>query len=192
MTEIPLIKQPTTEAPLNKQPTKVVPAVPEAPLVPIISSFDIGAKMHTPGPIKGIEKSLKTVKEIKSKALPSDKEREVVIPNRKDTRSVEGLSRVNNIAKPPSMFLPGNGVTLGSEIPMSVRKFPKFGTFVSNIEDSVININGKSAGQVIVTGVSSKDGFDLPDVIGYNCVQYPFREEGDTLVFEGIEYNCEL
>lgn len=65
---------------------------------------------------------------------------------------------------------------------------------VKNIEESVINIGRAPGGQPLDQNPSSYSSpdQDVPDASRSKCVKYPYRDEGDSLVFEGIDYNCEL
>lgn len=113
--------------------------------------------------------------------------------------SVTNGAHVQSIEESTINIHGGAGLTSGSSMSgLTDLLRRKSGAFVKNIEESVINIGGKAGssatGKVIITSVSRGhvDVPDVPDLTGYTCIQYPYKEEGELLVFEGIDYNCEL
>lgn len=97
---------------------------------------------------------------------------------------------------------------------LDVRVTANAGPYVGNVEESMVNVVSNDAGRTSSSLKTSADvdnqrigssssemamkvvaenfGAELQKAGGDGCTEYPYRDDGDSLTFDGIDHNCEL
>lgn len=95
-----------------------------------------------------------------------------------------------------------------------VRITANTGPYVGNVEESMINVVSNDAGRISSSLKTSTDvdnqrirsnsaemamkvlaenvGAELQKAGGGGCTEYPYRDDGDSLTFDGTDHNCKL